>query len=35
MHHALDHIRLNIDLLKPSARICDMVQSGHQLDGQN
>ena len=34
MHHALDHICLNIDLLKPSARIRDMVQSGHQLDGQ-
>jgi hypothetical protein len=34
MHHALDHIRLNIDLLKLGARIRDMVQSGHQLDGQ-
>ena len=34
MHHALDHIRVNIDLLKLGARIRDMVQSGHQLHGQ-
>ena len=34
MHHALDHIRVNMDLLKPGARIRDIVHSGHQLDGQ-
>ncbi len=34
MHHALDHIRLNIDLLKLDARIRDIVHSGHQVDGQ-
>jgi Xaa-Pro aminopeptidase len=34
MHHALDHIRINMDLLKPGARIRDIVHSGHELDGQ-
>jgi Xaa-Pro dipeptidase len=34
MHHALDHIRVNMDLLKPGARIRDIVHGGHQLDGR-
>ncbi len=34
MHHAMDHIRVNMDLLKPGARIRDIVHTGHQLDSQ-
>ena len=32
MHHARDHITENMGLLKPGARIRDIVHSGHQLD---
>ena len=33
-HHGLDHIRENMALLKPGARIRDLVHSGHQLAPQ-
>ena len=34
MHHARDHIATNMDLLKPGARIRDIVHGGHQLDAR-
>ena len=32
MNHAMDHIRENMDLLRPGAAIRDLVHQGHQLD---
>ncbi len=32
MHHAMDHIRVNMDLLKPGVSIRELTFGGHQLD---
>lgn len=34
MHHAMDHIRVNMDMLKPGVSIRELTFGGHQLDAQ-
>ncbi|MGV8987334.1 MAG: dimethylsulfonioproprionate lyase DddP [Cypionkella sp.] len=34
MHHARDHIRVNMEMLKPGVSIKELVHGGHQLDAQ-
>ena len=34
MNHAMDHIRINMDMLKPGVSIRELVHGGHQLEAQ-
>lgn len=34
MHHAMDHISTNMEMLKPGVSIHDLVHGGHQLEAQ-
>ena len=34
MNHAMDHIRINMDMLKPGVSIRELVHGGHQMEAQ-